>query len=94
MSFNRNDLLQGLENQRANETPVNFGMLDGAAQDRPTQDLDVGSKKQRMAGGFQGQRALELLNNPNARAQADAFVAALNNPRFMRGQNRRNAICL
>jgi len=86
MSFNRKDILQGLENQRAaEETPVNFGMLDGAAQDRPTKDLDVGSKKRRMAGGFQGQRALEMLTSDEARAHAEAYVAALNNPRFMRG---------
>tara|TARA_R100001463_G_scaffold120581_1_gene176665 strand:+ start:243 stop:509 length:267 start_codon:yes stop_codon:yes gene_type:complete len=85
-SFSREDIHQGRLNQEAaSETPANFAMIDSAPQPRPTRDLDVSSKRTRMAGGFQGQRALELLNNPEASAQADAFVAALNNPKFMRG---------
>ena len=86
MSFNRNDLLQGLANQQAAEkTPINFGRLDGAAQPRPSKDLDVSNKRTRMAGGFMGQRALDMVNNPEAMRHAEGFVAALNNPRFMRG---------
>ena len=83
MSFNRNDLLQGLANQQAaDETPINFGMLDGAAQARPAKDLDISNKRTRMAGG---QRAQQLMNDLNEKARTDNWMFTFNNPKFMRG---------
>lgn len=56
------DIEQGNRNKRmAEETPNNFGELDGAAQVSPTGDMD--QKSQRMAGPM-GARALQMMNDP------------------------------
>ena len=90
-NFSREDIHQGRLNQEsASETPANFAMIDSAPQPRPTRDLAVANT--RMAGQ-QGQRALQLMNDPNEKSRTDSWMFTFNNPQFMRGQNRRNAIC-
>lgn len=73
MEFNRESLQQGIKNQEASvETPDSFATIDGAAVARSGSDLD--KKNTRMAGTM-GARALQLMNDPNAIAQKDGWMA-------------------
>ena len=72
MDFSRESIQQGLKNQEASlETPENFGTIDGADVPRPTRSLD--KQNSRMAGQV-GSYALQLMNDPNAKAINDAWM--------------------
>ena len=61
MNYSPQDISQGLNLKRqAEETPSNFGILDGAAE-RPSGE---GFAKSRMAGAG-GERAMQMMNDPN-----------------------------
>ena len=82
-NFSKEDIHQGRLNQEsASETPANFAKMDSASQPRPTRDLDVSSKRTRMAGG---QRAMQLLNDLAEKKRTDSWMFTFNNPQFMRG---------
>ena len=82
-NYSQNDIHQGRLNQEAAaETPANFAKIDSASQPRPTRDLAVANT--RMAGKG-GQRALQLMNDPNEKARTDSWMFTFNNPQFMRG---------
>ena len=73
MDFSRESIQQGLKNQEASlETPENFGTIDGADVTRPTGDLDKSNS--RMAGRV-GSYALQLMNDPNAKAVNEAWMS-------------------
>ena len=69
LSYDKSSILQGNKLRRENEErPVTFAEVGGASDAQPSASLDV--KNQRMAGPI-GARALELMNNPEARAATD-----------------------
>lgn len=73
----KNIHLGSLAKQNSEETPTNFATLDSASQHRPARDLDITSK--RMAGqALQGQRALQLLNDPVEKERTESFRFMLN----------------
>ena len=73
MEFSKESIQQGLKNQEASlETPDNFGTIDGADVVRTSRDLD--KKNSRMAGTV-GSFALQLMNDPNAKAINDAWMS-------------------
>ena len=73
MEFSKESIQQGQKNQEASlETPENFGTIDGADVVRTTRDLD--KKNSRMAGTV-GSFALQLMNDPNAKAINDGWMA-------------------
>ena len=73
MEFSRESLVQGLRNQEASaETPDSFATSDGAAMPRNTSPLDKANT--RMAGQM-GAFALQMMNDPNAKAVNDAWMA-------------------
>ena len=73
MEFSKESIQQGMKNQEASlETPENFGTIDGADVVRTSRDLD--KKNSRMAGTV-GSFALQLMNDPNAKAINDGWMA-------------------
>lgn len=73
MDYSKESIQQGQKNQEASiETPENFGTIDGADVPRPARDLD--KKNSRMAGRV-GSFALQLMNDPNAKAVNDAWMS-------------------
>ena len=71
MKYSPEDIRQGNNLQRqAQETPSNFGILDGATE-RPTGD-SVG--KSRMAGPA-GSRALAMMNDPDEQQRTQNWMA-------------------
>ena len=73
-TYKQRDIEQGNRNKRmAEETPNNFGELDGSAQFTPGQDLS--QRTTRMAGEM-GARALQLLNDPAEKQRTDGWMAA------------------
>ena len=71
MNYSPQDISQGLSLKRqAEETPSNFGILDGAAE-RPTGE-DFG--KSRMAGQM-GSRAMAMMNDPNEQQRTQNWMA-------------------
>ena len=73
MEFSRESIVQGLRNQEASaETPDSFATSDGAAIPRNTTPLDKSNT--RMAGQM-GAFALQLMNDPNAKAVNDAWMS-------------------
>ena len=73
MEFSRETLIQGVRNQEASaETPDSFATSDGAAIPRNTSPLDKANT--RMAGQV-GAFALQMMNDPNAKAINDAWMA-------------------
>ena len=73
-SYKPRDIEQGNRNKRmAEETPNNFGELDGAAQFTPGRDL--ADRPSRMAGEM-GARAMQMINDPAEKARTDAWMNA------------------
>ena len=73
MEFSRESLVQGKRNQEASaETPETFATSDGATIPRNTTPLDKANT--RMAGQA-GAFALQLMNDPNAKAMNEAWMA-------------------
>ncbi len=71
LSYDRSSILQGNKLRRENEErPVTFAEVGGASDAQPSAPLDV--KNQRMAGPV-GARALELMNNPEARVATERW---------------------
>ena len=63
--FNPETIVQGRVNQnRTKETPNSFAMESGTSAVKPSKPLDTMANDKRMAGRV-GQRALELMNNPD-----------------------------
>ena len=72
MKYSPEDIRQGLNLKRqALETPSNFGLLDSSAE-RPSNE---GFGESRMAGPG-GDRALQMMNDPNERARTDTWMSA------------------
>jgi len=72
VNYSSEDIKQGLSLKRqAQETPSNFGLLDGSVE-RPS-DEDFG--KSRMAGPV-GDRAMQMMNDPNERARTDNWMSS------------------
>lgn len=73
MDFSAESLKQGVKNQEATaETPDSFSTIDGASQPRMSGSLD--KRNTRMAGQL-GAFALQLMNDPNARAVKDGWMS-------------------
>jgi len=71
MKYSPEDLSQGLNLKRqAEETPSNFGILDGAAE-RPANE---GFGKSRMAGKG-GERAMAMMNDPIEQQRTSNWMA-------------------
>ena len=71
MRYSPEDIRQGMQlKQQAQETPSNFGLLDGETQ-RPD---GQGFGKSRMAGEG-GARALALINDPNELQSTNDWMA-------------------
>ena len=70
MNYSPQDLSQGLSLKRqAEETPSNFGILDGASE-RPSGE-NFG--KSRMAGPG-GDRAMQMMNDPNEQKRVSNWM--------------------
>ena len=71
MNYSPQDISQGLNLKRqAEETPSNFGILDGATE-RPTGEQ---FGKSRMAGEM-GSRAIALMNDPAEQKRVQGWMA-------------------
>ena len=86
MNYSPQDLRQGMTlRQQAQETPSNFGMVDGSAE-------NVGGDQQpksRMAGQV-GARVLDLMNNPQEAARTQNWMGrfGMSNEGFQFNQAR------
>ena len=73
---NRETIVQGRQNQiEANETPQSFMMENGVVISEDTGDLTEKSRRNRMAGEM-GERALELMNNPEEIERTQSWMQA------------------
>jgi len=71
MKFEQQDILNGQRNeQKQRENPNSFGELNGAAVVNPDGEM---KSKNRMAGK-EGQRALEMMMNPDEQARTDRWM--------------------
>jgi len=71
MKFEQQDILNGQRNeQKQRENPNSFGELNGSAVVNPDGQM---KSKSRMAGQ-QGQRAMEMMNNPEEQARTDRWM--------------------
>ena len=70
MNYSPEDISQGLNHKRqAQETPTNFGILDGASE-RPSGES---FGKSRMAGTG-GDRAMQMMNDPNEQKRVSNWM--------------------
>ncbi len=75
ISYDRQTLVEGNRIQKqAEERPSTFAEYNGASMSQPTNNLELSSQT-RMAGE-KGARALELMQNPNARLDVDNWMAS------------------
>ena len=72
MKYSPNDIFQGTTvQQKAAETPTTFATQEGQAQVLPSK----GFGKSRMAGPV-GNRAMQMMNDPNEKARTDNWMSA------------------
>jgi hypothetical protein len=75
MKFEQQDILNGQRNeQKQRENPNSFGELNGSAVVNPDGQM---KSKSRMAGQ-QGQRAMEMMNNPEEQARTASWMKMFN----------------
>jgi hypothetical protein len=71
MKFEQQDILNGQRNeQKQRENPNSFGELNGSAVVNPDGQM---KSKSRMAGQ-QGQRAMEMMNNPEEQERTASWM--------------------
>ena len=71
ISYDKSSILQGNKIRQENEEqPVTFAEYNGASEALPSGSLD--SQNQRMAGPV-GARAMQLMNDPQARAATERW---------------------